>query len=229
MPTLKELTARVKAIPNLRNTAALNERLTGLLEEMTAAEKKLAAASAQARHTAGVFPDAGVRQAVDHVQQAAQVARKLAADVANRAEYVMEQPARDAVIAIGDHAGSAPRLVRDAWDMQIQLKQNAFAALAEALLKTGIDGSAEVDKALASVLRHLGKPPATPEQERQAKSDLEVLSLSVDRLGLDEPARWFLIRAARGEATLADAAEPAVRKMLDRYPRLANVLRVRLG
>jgi hypothetical protein len=225
---VKELTTRIEALPEREKIRRLTEVLKKYADELPKAKKALTNACAAMKHGPAVFPGLSADASDKAVERAAAAATNLSRMLAAQFDDIRTDAARNHVLTIVEQSNIALREVRQSWATEVE-KRKEYEQLVDALTRSQIAGASELSSALKDFLRHANAPPLSDADTKRVRGDVEVLHLAVEKLGMEERARKFLIEASRTGARLEDVDHAQVRKMFNAYPQLRRVLRVRLG
>lgn len=214
---LQRLRTGLKAIPQKRQ----HQELVGALQQYgaraTTAGATLDGTVASERWSRTVFPDISLATAQVSRRKAAAVAARLANVIRTSIAQVSDDGTSNQVAALGEHATSAHRTLRDAWTRQMEQRLKSYGALVRAAEAAGLPGRHVLATQLALLQGHTRTPPATEEVAQRLVTALASLTGLVAQLGLEGPAGEFLVSAAAGKGDARALKEPEVRSFIDRY------------
>lgn len=234
----KSLVPRIELLPEKREQKDLVAYLSAYADDMQAhaaarrpdqGEWSLAAVAAACPLARRAVPDLPLADAAGHVARGAEAAARLRALVAADVKDIKTDAARNLVVTVKEQAAAADRRLRESWRQRLEAYGADYLELAAALERAAVPGARDLATAAQRVRAHGAAPPVTEKAADAVRSDLQVLVLAAEKLGLDPEARQFIVAVANGRGVpLKAVLTPAVQKLLGTFPQLNEVLRVTL-
>jgi len=235
MKTLAEIKMRLEALPERRKGIAQGGLFAQFLATAVPAKQHLFEASVSVDFAARVLQSTEYIVAKKSVKSSARIANNLAEKIRNDANTISASGTEASFIKLTEQAKEALKRVKSGWELELKAQIEKWELIADVIARLGSGSQSLKSKAarLTSAVDALraakASLPKTQKDVAAVKENLDQLSDSVAKLGLDTPFGKFLKAAASGEgAPLEDAQEKSVAQQIELL-KLSSVFRVRLS
>jgi len=225
MPTLNEITTRLKELPEQKKLKALNSHVQTLTTKLDEIHMKLSDSFNKRAFAQLVFPEEEFSTAVTAIKAAARQAAKLKASLVEKFSDVANRATEEKVIRLADRAKNAQDDLAKSWPSLMQRQLKSYEAIAE--VAANLPGGTALAAVMQRLRQHADKPPATQQMAESIGNDLTSLRKSIDTLGLKGEAGKFLIKAAKGLADPRDLFKDEIKNYFDEKD-LWHVLAVKI-
>lgn len=228
MPNLVSLKDKIMSIPSKRKRSDLVGKLRQYSEKMKKADNFLEKAVNGRKQSLYVFPESDFSESAGKVAKASRIAGNILTKLSSDTN-VIEKTRTDTFLAnIFDLADSSYALLKRQWKDLIQGQVVTFESLVTAAKEAKLEGSIRLESLLLSTKDRAQNPPATLEEAKKIKQELDALVKAVSDLGLEGEGGKFLVNAAAGKGDPQALYIPEVKQFIERF-KLWHLLQVKIG
>jgi hypothetical protein len=235
MKTLSDLKKRLGALPARRIGREHAARYAQFLAVASPAKDRLCFVATAVTIAAPVLPSPNYQVARNAISSAANIAKRLGDRLEADPAFVSERSAENSIVRLTENAVEAAKKSQEGWQTALQSQIEKWELIADVIarLESGsqslksqaarLKSAVDTLRAAKAALPHIQKAGAS------VKENLDQLSDSVAKLGLDTPFGRFLQAAASEEgAPLGDVQDKGVAQHIESH-KLSGVFRVHLS
>jgi len=217
MPSsLQSIKARIDALPAKRAYVDTVGTLQAFADLASEAATSLRLTQANEDRVRAIFPNASVDAATRPVEKAVLVAQRLLPKLTTP-DAASGREVDKRLTTIREHAQSAANAVDAEWNAQVGRKVADHKAIAAAASQARVSGGAEFQLVVGRLERQATHIPQTDNEIEIVRADLDALTSSIGKLGLEGKARDFLISVAERRGNPAHVIDPEVRAFLEKH------------
>lgn len=235
MKTLANLKERLEALPGRRTGREHAGRYAQFLANTIPAKEKLILVHGAISIAAPVLPSPNYPVARKSITSAANIAKRLADKLDADPAFVSKDGAEESFLRLKENAADAAKKAQDGWQDALQAQIEKWELIADVIARVGSGSqslksqAARLKSAVDSLRAAKASLPQTQKAGAAVKENLDQLTDSVAKLGLDTPFGKFLQAAASEQgAPLSDAQDKSVVQQIESL-KLSGVFRVRLS